>query len=86
MDCHHEIHGYIDEIKMAVKDSFSAMILSCLAVCDSDALDHMNSVRLVMDGSLRTDETEYRQARIDIVKNTIALLQEEVDFAELMNS
>jgi hypothetical protein len=75
--CHEEMHMHFDEIKMSVKDSYAAMILSCLASCDHDALEHMNSIRLVVEDSLMTCDVELNNARIQGVEHTIAMLQQE---------
>ena len=66
---------------MSVKDSYSAMILSCLASCDHDALQHMNQVKLAMDGWLRTADIRLNQLRIESVKETIDHLQYEINRA-----
>jgi len=79
--CHEEMHMHFDEIKMSVKDSYAAMILSCLASCDHDALEHMNHVKLAWEGWLRTADAKLNEARIDCVKETIEHLQSEVNRA-----
>ena len=72
---------HFDEIKMSVKDSYAAMILSCLAGCDHDALEHMNHVKLAWEGWLRTADAKLNERRIDGVKETIEHLQSEVNRA-----
>jgi len=84
--CHEEIHNHFDEIKMSVKDSYSAMMLSCLAGCDHDALVHMNNIKMASDGWVRTSDYRLNELRIDSVKETISYLQCKIDRAEEHNA
>jgi hypothetical protein len=84
--CHEEIHQYLDEIKTTITDSYGAMILSCLALCNNDALEHMNSIRLVAENALMTLDVEMNARRIENVKQTIQILQQEIDKANRHNA
>ena len=83
--CHEEIHQYFNEIKTSITDSHGAMILSCLALCNNDALEHMNSIRLVAENSLMTYDAELNARRIENVKQTVEILQQEIDKANSHN-
>jgi hypothetical protein len=85
-DCHKEIHNFMDDIKMAITSSYEAMILSCLSLCNCEALEHMNTIRLAADGSLLTNNIKLNESRINAAKRTVSMLQQEIELSEAYNA
>ena len=78
-NCHKEIHGYIDDIKMRLNRDFKAMVFSFLVDVDDDRyLEMMNVIRLIATGSIDDPKDQSYERRVQMVEELNQFLTDEL--------